>query len=250
MEGQGAEDRGPDRRAEAELERAVERFRAAARGLLPRHCPVCGHRGRFTAFGHPPRFDARCPGCGALERHRLFALWLERECPWGAGDRVLHFAAERQLAPLIRARTGRYETADLDPARRPDHVVDICDTGLPGGLWAGIVCNHVLEHVDDARALAEMRRLLRPGGLAVITTPVIEGWDSTYENPAILDRAGRLAHFGQGDHVRLYGRDLRDRIRAAGFDLSEYPAVEPDVRLHGLLRGERLFLARKPEVSA
>jgi SAM-dependent methyltransferase len=228
---------------------AVARFRAAARGRVPRLCPCCGHEGLFAAFGDPPRYDARCPRCGSLERHRLFRLWMDREAPFGPGHRVLHFAPEPQLGPAIRARVAAYETADLSPRRAPDHVVDICDTGLPGGVYDGIVCNHVLEHVDDARALAEIARLLVPGGLAVLTTPIVEGWAATYENPAVTAPEDRRLHFGQADHVRLYGRDLRDRIRRAGFLLSEFPAVEPDVRRHGLIRGETLFLARKPASS-
>ena len=104
----------------------------------------------------------------------------------------------------------------------------------------------MLEHVDDRRALAEMFRLLVPGGIAFVMTPVVEGWAETYENPAITQPRDRLLHFGQNDHVRLYGRDIRDRIRAAGFELSEFVAVEPDVARYGLVRGETLFIARRP----
>ncbi len=236
--------RGPA--ARAGTERVVARFRAAAQGLVPRLCPCCGQEGRFAAYGDPPRYDARCPRCGSLERHRLFRLWMERASPFGPAHRVLHFAPERVLGPAIRARAGAYETADLSARGEPDHVVDICATGLPAATYDRIVCNHVLEHVDDARALAEIVRLLVPGGLAVLTTPVVEGWAATYENPAVTTPEERRLHFGQADHVRLYGRDLRDRIRAAGFALTEYPALEPDVRVHGLIRGETLFLAQKP----
>ena len=41
-------------------------------------------------------------------------------------------------------------------------------------------------------------------------------------------------------------RDIRDRIRAAGFDLTEFTAVEPDVHIYGLMRGETLFIGTKP----
>ena len=239
----------PEARARAEVARQVARFRAAAGGITPRHCPVCGFRGLFTAFGHPPRYDARCPSCGALERHRLFRLWMDREAPFEAHHAVLHFAPEAQLAGPIRALVARHETADLSPRRQVTHHVDIRDTGLPPGAYDRIVCNHVLEHVDDARALAEMFRLLAPGGLAVLSTPIVEGWAETHEDAAVTAPRDRLLHFGQADHVRLYGRDLRDRIRAAGFALAEFTAREPDVRLHGLTRGETLFLATRPEAA-
>ena len=109
-----------------------------------------------------------------------------------------------------------------------------------------VVMLDVIEHVDDAKALAELFRILRPGGFAVLTTPVIEGWDETYENPAITTRKGRILHFGQGDHTRFYGRDFRDRMIGAGFQLEEYTAVEPFVSAHALERGGKLFIGRKP----
>lgn len=234
-------------RIEREAQRQVARFRQLARGVHPRTCPICRYHGSFTAFGLPPRIDARCGKCGSLERHRLFALWIERTPrAFGAGMHVLHFAPEIQMTPLIREKVLVYETADLSDKRAVTHRINIEETGLPDAAYDRIVCSHVLEHVDDAKALAEIFRMLRPGGIALLATPICEGWAETYENPAVTDAAGRRVHFGQGDHVRLYGRDFRDRVRAAGFDLAEFTAVEPDVLTYGLMRGETLFIATKP----
>jgi SAM-dependent methyltransferase len=147
---------------------------------------------------------------------------------------------------MIRARVKDYETADIGPKKQVTHHVDIEATGLPDAEYDRIICNHVLEHVDDGKALAEMFRMLKPGGKAFLMTCVVEGWDETYENPEITEEKVRVLHFGQGDHRRIYGRDLRDRIRAAGFELEEFVAVEPDVSTHGLIRGERVFIATRP----
>ena len=253
------EDRAPDptappvdqterfrERIEAQAQRQMNKFRRGVRGVHPRHCPICGYYGKFTAFGHPPRFDARCPSCNALERHRLIRLFADRTGFFGPGQAVLHFAPEPQLRPMIQKTVDRYETSDLSERRPVTHRVDIEETGLPEASYDRIVCNHVLEHVDDAKALAEMFRLLKPGGKALLSTPICEGWAETYENPEITSREGRIVHFAQADHIRYYGRDLRDRIRAAGFDLTEFTAVEPDVLTYGLMRGETLFIAEKP----
>ena len=78
------------------------------------------------------------------------------------------------------------------------------------------------------------------------TVPMIEGWDETHEDPALVTEAERRLHYGDPSHLRFYGRDVRGRIRAAGFDLAEYVAVEPDVSTHALHRGERIFVGRKP----
>lgn len=234
---------------EAAAIRQINRFRKAARGVTPRSCPLCGYHGMFTAFGQPPRFDARCPGCNSLERHRLLYLFAERFDLFRPSHVVLHFAPEVQLAEYLRDMVGLYETADLSPRRKVTHHVDIEDTGLEGGRYDRIICNHVIEHVDDRKALAEMFRLTRPGGIVILMTPVVEGWRRTYENPSVTTSEGRNLHFGQADHVRMYGRDLRDRIRAAGFELAEYTAVEPDVLTYGLMRGETVFVATRPEVK-
>jgi len=230
---------------EAEAQKQLNWFRTAARGMVPRACPICGYYGRFTAFGKPARIDARCPKCNSLERHRLLYLFAERFDFFRPKHKVLHFAPENQLARYLRDMCGVYETADLSERRKMTHHINIEDTGLPGGVYDRIICSHVLEHVDDAAALIEMHRLLKPGGAVVLMTPIVEGWRHTYEDPAITSREDRNLHFGQGDHVRMYGRDLRDRIRAAGYELSEYSAVEPDVRTYGLMRGETVFIGQK-----
>jgi SAM-dependent methyltransferase len=212
---------------------------------FPRTCSVCGYSGRFQAAGRPRRIDARCPKCGSAERYRLLALWLDRH---GAALRtasVLHFAPEKGLASLLKTRVGSYRSADV-ASGRADLVRDIEAIAEPDASYDCIVCSHVLEHVDDKKALAEMYRVLKPGGIVLIMLPVIEGWATTYENKAVVTPDERARHYGQSDHVRYYGADVRDRIRAAGFKLDEFTAEGEDVLTYGLSRGEKVFIARKP----
>ena len=61
-------------------------------GVHPRTCTVCGHHGRFHAYGAPLRFDAKCPHCGSLERHRLVGAWAREQFAMLEGAEVLHFA--------------------------------------------------------------------------------------------------------------------------------------------------------------
>ena len=95
--------------------------------------------------------------------------------------------------------------------------------------------------------MAELRRILRPSGIAIIMVPMEEGLDETYENPSIVSKADRLIHFGQEDHVRYYGRDVRDRLREAKFSIREWVSRTCDVLKHGLKRGERVFLCTRVE---
>jgi SAM-dependent methyltransferase len=235
----------------AELDGRIDkeraRFAKLARGIAPRLCPICDYYGSFGPFGAALRYDARCPSCASLERHRLVWLMICRHGILTKQHSVLHFAAESVLRKRVQTLVGRYETAELRESARPDHLVNIEAIDLPDESYDRAICNHVLEHVDDRKALAELYRILRPGGIAVLTTPIIEGWAETYENPAVTGKSERLLHFAQSDHVRIFGRDLRDRIRAAGFALDEMVAKEPDVHRYGLMRGETVFLATKLE---
>jgi SAM-dependent methyltransferase len=124
--------------------------------------------------------------------------------------------------------------------------LDITAMDLADASYDLVMVNHVLEHVDDKAALTEMFRILRPGGQAVITVPMIEGWDETHEDPSLAGEEELRLHYGDPTHLRFYGRDIRDRIRAAGFILHEFVAVEPDVSIHALHRGERIFVGLKP----
>ncbi len=83
-----------------------------------------------------------------------------------------------------------------------------------------VLCSHVLEHVDDDhRALAEIARVLCPGGTALLLVPIDKSRAETYEDPTITSPREREKAFRQYDHVRLYGLDFTDRVRAAGLDV-------------------------------
>ena len=195
-------------------------------------------------FGDPPRRGARCAECGSLERHRLIGLWLGDNSAVVDGAKILHFAPEPAVKALLQRRSSEYRSADLVPDN-VDLVLNIENIDLPDKSVDVVVCSHVLEHVDDVKALKEIYRVLTPGGRALLMFPIIEGWDETYEDPAHTTPAARETYFGQSDHVRMFGRDVRDRIRRAGLNLSEFTAREPNVARYGLYRGEKIFVADK-----
>jgi SAM-dependent methyltransferase len=231
--------------------RLLARIRAVSRAVRDRRfigtyeleCPMCGFVGLFEWFGDPPRRDARCPGCRSLERHRLMKLWFDRNESRLRGGTALHFAPEPSVTKIFKPAAGKYVRADIAP-ERADVVLNIEDMrGEASGTYDWILCSHVLEHVDDRRALAELRRILKPGGLLIVMIPLVEGWATTYEDPAVQSEDDRARYFGQFDHVRYYGADVRRRIAEAGFTLEEFTATEPDVSRYGLTRGEKVFIA-------
>ncbi|MEL7470862.1 MAG: methyltransferase domain-containing protein [Pseudomonadota bacterium] len=221
--------------------RAIDYVTARAHGQTERSCPICGYRGMFSPVKHKP--EIWCPSCDSRPRHRLLKLWMDREMDLPARARVLHFAAEAWVRLELESRGASYRSADINELF--DLQLDITDIALTDASQDMIIANHVLEHVDDARAFAELYRVLAPGGQAVITVPMIEGFDQTYEDPSNDTPELRQLHYGDAAHLRWYGRDVRDRFSAPGFTVTEFTALEPDAARYALHRGEKVFVGRK-----
>ena len=228
--------------------RRLREFEAMMVTGFSRTCPVCGYVGEFAPVGEPPRLDGLCPLCRSRERHRLFKLWIDRRGAITKDMAVLHFAPEPAFVPILRALAGSYLTADL-LRKAVDLKLNIEALEIEDASLDMIVAHQILEHVDHQKALAECFRCLKPGGRLIATTPIVEAWATTYVNPEITTPRGRTLHFGQHDHTRFFGRDLKDDMRAAGFELYEFVSVEPDVSTYALLRGETLYELTKPAVA-
>lgn len=119
-----------------------------------KECPLCDFVGFFKAFGSPPRWDALCPSCGSLERHRQLALLLQNTPLIRSGDLVLHFAPEDHVANLLKKPGVEYIRTDLYE-KNVDLNLNIESIKLSDNWCDIIVCSHVLEHINDRLALSE-----------------------------------------------------------------------------------------------
>ncbi|MBA3746128.1 MAG: class I SAM-dependent methyltransferase [Solirubrobacterales bacterium] len=213
-------------------------------------CPLCENS--FDAFRddwNRPR--ALCWRCGSHERHRAQWLLLQRRPELLRDARsLLHFSPEWCLAQRLRAIPGlRYVTTDLDERQTADLRLDITAIDLPDGAFDTVLCSHVLEHVpDDARAMAQLRRITAPRGLCLVMVPLAIERAQTYEDPTVTDPADREREFLQFDHVRLYAPDIADRLRAAGFDVETADMAREvgpqEAARFGLLASDLIFLCR------
>lgn len=162
-----------------------------------------------------------CPECAAHDRERHLLLYLERLglLDQLKGAAILHFAPEKRLSRIIDGLVPlRYVKADLYPVDATIEKVDMLNIPYEAESFDFVFANHVLEHVaDDAKALSELRRVLKTGGRAILQTPYSGKLHATFQDPGVDSDEARLQIYGQEDHVRLYGLDIFDRFSAAGF---------------------------------
>ena len=212
-----------------------------------RECPICGSRRRkFMPYGYTTsREDALCPRCLSLERHRMIWLWMTRSTTLlEEHPRLLHIAPEVSLMRHFKRlyKDANYLTADLESPLADMHF-DVQSIPLEDNSIDVIICNHLLEHVeDDSQAMRELHRVLRPGGWAVVLVPEDRARATTFEDDTITDPKLRTELFGQYDHRRVYGRDYDERLRDAGFRVEriavEHIATAQERELHAIGRDD------------
>jgi SAM-dependent methyltransferase len=176
-----------------------------------------------------------CPYCSSIDRERHLRLFLERLRIMETirGGSVLHMAPEARLPEYIESfDVSPYVRGDLSPSDNSVQRIDLQQIPFPDETFDLVICNHVLEHVEDpAAALVEMRRVLKPGGRAICQTPFARRLTNTLEDPLLQSADDRLFFYGQEDHLRLFGSDIEQLIRGAGFTgrLVPHGEILPDV---------------------
>ncbi len=207
---------------------------------------------KFLPYGYERQRDnVLSPSTLSLERHRLLWLWLQNETDFfSKSQKMLHFAPEQAFYKRFRAlKNLDYTTTDLN-SPLADVKADICKLPFDDNSYDTIFCNHVLEHIpDDTKAMQELYRVLKPGGIAILQIPQELDRETTFEDNSITDPIERAKIFGQYDHVRVYGRDYFDKLRAIGFTVAviDYTnTLAPElVKKYCLAQGEILPVCKK-----
>ena len=179
---------------------------------------------KFLPYGYEnQRENVLSPSTLSLERHRLLWLYLKEKTDFfKAKKKVLHFAPEQAFYKRFKQMQNLdYTTTDLN-SPLADVKADICDLPFSENTYDIIFCNHVLEHIpDDTKAMQELYRVLKPGGMAILQIPQDLSRAKTFADDSITDPKERAKVFGQYDHVRIYGRDYFDKLRTIGFKVHE-----------------------------
>jgi SAM-dependent methyltransferase len=199
----------------------------------------------FLPYGYETqRENVLSPSTLSLERHRLLWLYLQNETTFFSSKlNVLHFAPEQAFYKRFKKMSNLdYLTTDLN-SPLADIKADICNLPFDDNTFDVIFCNHVLEHIpDDTKAMQELYRVLKVGGMGIFQIPQDLSREKTFEDNSITDKKKRQKIFGQYDHVRIYGRDFFDKLRSIGFKVEEvdYTATlsEAEIDKFRLAKGE------------
>lgn len=204
-----------------------------------------------TVLGAGYRPNNVCPKCGCNDRERLMLLFLRQVARLGEQPlRVLHVAPERQLSRYIRQCHGiQWCSIDLyEPGATAN--MDLTRLAFHDGTFDVAICNNVLEHIpDDRRAIAELRRVIKPGGWAIVQVPISLTLATTDEDINVCSPQERIDRFGQDDHVRMYAWDFFDRMDSSGFEVQLY-GYRGDPKTAALPAGLKLHVCFKRPAKA
>ncbi len=216
-------------------------------------CPIDGRTYRkFLPYGRlESRPNALCPSSLSLERHRLMWLYLkERTKFFSSRIKLLHIAPELCFMKILEAMPNiEYITADIESPLAKVKM-DVHSIPFDEATFDVVFCNHVMEHVEnDLKAMSEIHRVLKPGGWAIIQSPVYPELPKTIEDTAITTPEEKEKVYGQNDHMRKYGNDYSQRLRRAGFKVKEDDFLnelsEETRRRYALPKEEIIYLCVK-----
>jgi SAM-dependent methyltransferase len=209
---------------------------------------------KFLPYGYgKQRENALSPSTLSLERHRLMWLFLKEETDFFTSKKkkkVLHIAPEQCFLDIFRKQKNLdYITSDIE-SPIADVKADICNLPFKDNSFDVVFCNHLLEHIsNDTKAMQELYRVLKPGGMGIFQIPQDTSREKTFEDHSITDKKERTVIFGQYDHVRVYGRDYFDTLRSIGFKVDEVDytkKLDPkQLERFCLMRGEILPVCYK-----
>jgi SAM-dependent methyltransferase len=188
-------------------------------------CNICQWEGRHF-LSDSWHNHINCPKCHTGIRHRLFFATLQNIENLSFdkiiyNKRILHFAPEEIVSSNIQKKASVYTTADFS-RENCSLKLDISNMAeIKNESFDILIAFDVLEHVlDYKKALEEINRVLSSKGWAIFTVPQKDNLLVTYEDSTITTPQKRREHFGEGDHLRMFGDDFAEIVAGKDFSVT------------------------------
>jgi SAM-dependent methyltransferase len=148
-------------------------------------CPICESQQRFVAETSWLRDGFKCGGCNSIPRHRALLAALEMFRPdWRKC--LMHESSPEWIgaSPKFQRECPNYSYSHYDPSQpagipHPVHGwrnENLEELNIRSGTFDIFVTQDVFEHVfEPHRAIAEIARTLRPGGMHICSIPMENG---------------------------------------------------------------------------
>jgi SAM-dependent methyltransferase len=248
------------------MNRIINKVESLLQSTKKYECPFCNQTSKGLiqigfefpvlkqkkVIGGGRRF-AGCKVCGSNDRDRLIFIYLreiKRLFDTDKETKILHIAPEEKLSgQLLKAGFETYICGDFfaDGYTYPAHVqnINVLNIPYPDNTFDLVICNHVLEHIeDDRKAMSELRRVLKTNGQAILQVPISKNSEITIEDFSMSDPKQREIIFGQSDHLRIYGQDYTGRLQQSGFNVQRLN-ISKKYRKYGLNPDEDIFICEK-----
>lgn len=217
-----------------------------------RVCPCCNNKvPYFKPYGEfIHRYNVECPICRSEPRDRAIQFYLIPRLE--KYKRVLHFAPERWLYDILSKKNGiDYYPVDInEECEMIRQTEDICNLSFENDFFDLIICNHVLEHVQDlARGLNNLYRVLKDDGIAIVTVPLSKR-NETLEEDWINTDELREKYYGYKEHRRQFAEGDFSKIMAVyGFEAKAIEARDllnrKEMHVYGLTPNRKIFVLKK-----
>ena len=193
-----------------------------------------------------------CPNCLSNARERLVIAMLQHHVNID-NKKILHLSPEKNVYQYLKSKSNVI-TADLVPGfyKNIDKHIrqeDVTALSFADQSFDVVIANHVLEHIpDDLKAMSEIYRVLKKGGVAILQVPYSETISETIEEPLIYNPKKQSNLFGQKDHVRIYQlNDYISRLGQSGFIVSKINYKELSAfHQHAIQLDETFLEIKKP----
>ena len=231
-------------------------------------CPICGSDdASLLPIGSPYPVlkhlevigagtrNQKCSICGSSDRDRLVFLYLKDYYSLFDDEKInvkiLHVAPEDSLAKLIISRPKLYYLP-IDSFEHgynyPRYVkeMNLLNLELEDNSFDLVICNHVLQDIkDDRKAMNEIYRVLKLGGIAILQVPISYKITSVLEHEGDKNEEFCIERYGQRFHKRIYSYEgYVNRLTSVGFHV-EVIHLGKEYHRYSINHREPIFIARK-----